>query len=214
MTLEEARRIVAQGEGSHTEFKRRSPDPDRLAREVIAFANTGGGRVFIGVADDGNMVGVRDSSEEEFAIKQALGMYCRPQITWRSERIPVTAKRDIILITIPQSRRKPHFIVQNVDDGSGPAFVRIDDMSVEASPESVSLMMAEYEPDGVHFEFGEKELLLMRYLEQYGRITVDGFSQIANLNRAEAGKLLVTLTRAKVIRHQREPKGDYFVIAY
>jgi DNA-binding IclR family transcriptional regulator len=75
-------------------------------------------------------------------------------------------------------------------------------------------MQTEYDPDGVHFEFGEKELLLMRYLEQYGKISVQGFAQIADMERDEAGKLLVTLTRARVLVQNREVRGDYFTIAY
>lgn len=214
MTLEEIKRLVARGEGRHLEFKRRVPEPERLAKEVVAFANSGGGHLLIGVADDGTIVGVRDSEEEEFALKHALAMNCRPAVRWRSERIPVTKRRDVIMVTVPDSHRKPHYIVTNTEDGSGPAYVRIEDMSVEASPESVALMKSEFSGDGVRFEFGETELLLMRYLEQYGRVTVDGFAQIADLERDDAGKLLVTLTRAGVLDQHREARGDFYMIRY
>lgn len=214
MTLEELKRLVARGEGRHLEFKRRVPKPERIAKEVVAFANSGGGHLLLGVDDDGTVVGVRDSEEEEFSLRRALGMNCRPTVKWRSERIPITSKRDVIIVTVPDSPRKPHFIVINVEDGSGPAYVRIDDMSVEASPESVSLMRNEHSGDGVRFEFGETELLLMRYLEQYGRVTVDGFAQIADLDRDDAGKLLVTLTRAGVLDQHREARGDFYMIHY
>lgn len=214
MTLEELKRVVAQGEGRHLEFKRRVPEPERLAKEVVAFANSGGGHLLLGVDDDGTIMGVKDSEEEEFSLREALGMNCRPTVSWVSERIRVNGKRDVILVTVPDSPRKPHFIVTNVEDGSGPAYVRIEDMSVEASPESVSLMQAEYSPTGVKFEFGEKELLLMRYLEQYGRVTVEGFAQIADLEPSEAGDLLVTLTRAGVLDQHREARGDFYMIHY
>jgi len=214
MTLEEIKHLVSRGEGRHLEFKRRVPEPERLAKEVVAFANSGGGHLLIGVGDDGKIVGVRDSEEEEFSLKQALGMNCRPTVHWTSERVPVTAKRDVIMVTVPDSPRKPHYIVTNVEDGTGPAYVRIEDMSVEASPESVALMRTEHSGDGVRFEFGEKELLLMRYLEQYGRVTVDGFAQIADLKREEAGHLLVTLTRAGVLDQHREARGDFYMIHY
>jgi len=214
MTLEEVKRLVLRGEGRYLEFKRRVPEPERLAKEVVAFANSGGGRLFLGVDDDGTIVGVKDSAEEEYSLRQALSMNCRPAVRWGSERIAVSNKRDVILVTVPESHRKPHFLVQNEEDGSGPAYVRIDDMSVEATPESVSLMKAEHSDEGVNFEFGEKELLLMRYLEQYGRVTVSGFAQIADLNNAEAGRLLVTLTRAEVIDQHREHRGDFYMIHY
>jgi predicted HTH transcriptional regulator len=214
MTLQEIKRLVARGEGRHLEFKRRVPEPERVAKEVVAFANSGGGRLLIGVDDDGGIVGVRDSEEEEFALRTALGMNCRPSVRWVTERIAVTSRRDVIMVTVPDSPRKPHFIVVNVEDGSGPAYVRIEDMSVEASPESIALMQTEYSGDGVQFEFGETELLLMRYLEQYGRVTVDGFAQISSLNREEASKLLVTLTRAGVLDQHREARGDFYMIHY
>ncbi|MGB0649353.1 MAG: helix-turn-helix domain-containing protein [Rhodothermales bacterium] len=214
MTLEEIKRLVARGEGRHLEFKRRVPEPERVAKEVVAFANSGGGRLLIGVDDSGEIVGVRDSEEEEFSLRTALGMNCRPSVRWMTERIAVSAKRDVIMVTVPDSPRKPHFIVTNVEDGSGPAYVRIEDMSVEASPESVALMQTEHSSDGVHFEFGETELLLMRYLEQYGRVTVDGFTQISSLSREAASELLVTLTRAGVLDQHREARGDFYMIHY
>lgn len=214
MTLEEIKRLVARGEGRHLEFKRRVPEPERVAKEVVAFANSGGGRLLIGVEDNGNIVGVRDSEEEEFSLRTALGMNCRPSVRWLTERIAVTSKRDVIMVTVPDSPKKPHFIVMNIEDGTGPAYVRIEDMSVEASPESVALMQTEHMGDGVNFEFGETELLLMRYLEQYGRVTVDGFAQISSLKREEASELLVTLTRAGVLDQHREARGDFFMIHY
>ena len=214
MTIEDIRRIVARGEGRHVEFKRRVPEPTRLAKEVVAFANSGGGRLLLGVDDDGTILGVKDSAEEEFSLSQALGMNCRPSVHWKSERVAVSNKRDVILVTVPDSPRKPHFIVVDEQDGSGPAYVRVKDMSLEASPESVSLMKSRHYSDDVQFEFGKNELLLMRYLEQYGRVTVERFAQIADLKKANAGELLVTLTRAGVLKQFREERGDYYMIHY
>jgi len=213
MTLEEVQRYVGSGEGQHIEFKLRAPLPSRLAKEVIAFANSGGGKVFIGVDDDGSIVGVKDSAEEEFSLREAMSRYCRPRIQWYSKRVPVTKKRDVIVVSVPSSVRKPHFIVSDENRRKGPAYVRIQDMSIEATPESIKLMQAEHLDEGVHFEFSEKELLLMRYLEQYSKVTVNGFAQIADLSREQAGHVLVTMTRAGILDQYREPRGDYYMIS-
>ena len=69
MNLEELNRVVQLGEGLTLEFKTRVPKPERIAKEVIAFANTIGGRLLLGVDDDGTVKGVRDSDEEEYALK-------------------------------------------------------------------------------------------------------------------------------------------------
>lgn len=214
MTLDHLRRLVARGEGQTIEFKRRVPSPDRLAKEVIAFANTSGGQLLLGVADDGQILGVKDSEEEEFSLRNALATFCRPAIEWASSRIPVTNKRDVIMVTIPSSRTKPHFLVDESDGMSGPAYVRIDDKSVEATPESVRLMKAEQSSNGVHFEFGDRELMLLKYLEQFGSVTVEEFAKLAHIEAPTASDVMVTLTRAGVLTQHREPRGDYYTLHY
>lgn len=213
MTLDDVKRIVARGEGQHIEFKRRVPSQERIAKEMIAFANTGGGTVLVGVNDDGTVVGVKDAEEEEYALRKAISAHCRPTVKWRSYRVPVTNKRDIIVVTVPRSGTKPHFL-RTANGGPEAAYIRVDDMSLEASPETVALLRAETSDDGVHFEMGETELVLLRYLEQYGNITVDAWASVANLDRDEAGQILVTLTRAGVLSQQHGDRGDYFTLQY
>ncbi|QXD15344.1 ATP-binding protein [Rhodocaloribacter litoris] len=213
MTLRELTRLVALGEGPRLEFKRRVPHPARMAKEIVAFANTNGGHLLLGVADDGTILGVRDAGEEEFSLRQALERHCTPAVSIQVERIEVTRRRDVIVVHVPESAAKPHFVVNN-GQASATAYVRVADMSVEASAEKVQLMRAERSPAGVQFTFGEKELLLMRYLEQYGRITVAQFAQLAHLTPHRASQTLVLMTRAGVLLLHTNPGEDYFTLAY
>ncbi|NNF03376.1 MAG: ATP-binding protein [Rhodothermales bacterium] len=214
MTVDHLRRLVARGEGQTIEFKRRVPSPDRLAKEVIAFANTSGGQLLLGVTDDGQIVGVKDSEEEEFSLRNALSSFCRPAVDWASSRVPVSNKRDVIMVSIPSSRSKPHFLVDESNGMSGSAYVRIDDKSVEATEESVRLMQAEKETSGVHFEFGDRELMLLKYLEQFGSVTIEEFAKLAHIDGPDASDIMVTLTRAGVLTQHREPRGDYYTLHY
>lgn len=213
MNLQELTQLVALGEGPYLEFKRRVPRAERIAKEVIAFANTRGGRLLLGVGDDGTVMGVRDAEEEEFALRQALVAHCDPPVDFNTERVPITGRRDVILVQVPESPEKPHFLVNGA--GSPPsAYVRVEDKSVEASPEAVHLMATQESPSGVLFEFGETEQMLMRYLETYGRITVEQFSTLADISRGRASQILVLLTRANVLHLHADPRLDYFTIAY
>lgn len=212
MHLPDLTRLAASGEGAFIEFKRKVPRGERIAKEVIAFANTSGGRLLLGVGDDGSVVGVRDAEEEEFALRRALAAHCDPPVEFSTERVPVSNRRDAIVVTVPESPDKPHFLVP---EAQGPrlAYVRVDDMSVEASREAVRLMRARRAPDNVLFEFGEKEQMLMRYLEHYGRITVDQFAQMAGIPRRRASQTLVLLTRANVLQLHADPRRDFFTLA-
>jgi len=212
-SMRDLAQLVALGESTHLEFKRRVPRPARIAKEVIALANTHGGRLLLGVTDSGRLVGVRDAEEEQFALRRALDTLCEPPVRFSTELTAVEDGRFVIIVNVPQSTTKPHYLLPTAPGGDRVAYVRIRDMSVEASPEAVALMEAETTPNGVAFEFGEKEKLLMRYLDSYGHITVDQFASMADLSLQMASKTLILLTRASVLKFHRDERQDYFTMA-
>ena len=214
MNVQELTQLVSLGEGRQLEFKRRVPRAERMAKEVIAMANTDGGRLLLGVDDDGSIVGVRDAEEEEFALVEALVAHCDPPVSFSTERIQITGRRDVIVVSVPSSGSKPHFLKNTGENGDRTAYVRVRDMSVEASREAVKLMRKSDDPNGVLFEFGEKEQMLMRYLDKYGRITVSQFSKLANIPVRAASHTLVLLTRADILRLHAGERSDYFTLAY
>ena len=70
--------LIREGEHQQQDFKYRVSDACKLAKSVSAFANTDGGRLLIGVRDDGVLSGVR-SEEEIYMMHQAAYKYCRPE---------------------------------------------------------------------------------------------------------------------------------------
>ncbi len=208
MTLRELTLMASRGEGLTLEFKKRAPEPERLAKEIIALANTAGGHVLIGVDDAGTVAGLRDALEEEYALHHALETHCDPIVPVTTERVPISAKRDVLVVTVPLSDARPHFLV----GGEVPtAYVRVESMSVEASREAVRLMRRRDE--AVQFTFGDREKLLLRYLDAYGSITVSAFAALAGIKARQAGHTLVLLTRARLLDHHADPREDYFSLA-
>lgn len=214
MTLQELTQLVSLGEGANLEFKRKVPRPERIAKELIAFANTRGGRLLLGVDDDGTIVGLRDAEEEEFALRRAMNGHAAPLVDFSVERVPVAKRRDVVVVHVPASSRRPHFLRFNGNGTGRSAYVRVSDKSVEASREALRLMSEEKGGSSVTFEFGDKELMLMRYLDDYGKITVKQFARIANISKGHASKTLVLLTRANVLRLHADHRHDYFTLAY
>lgn len=214
MTVQELDQLITLGEGVSLEFKHKVPRPERIAKEMIALANTQGGRILLGIADDGTVVGVDDAAEEEFVLQQAVERFSQPPIEYQTERIMVAPRRDVLLVSVPESTRKPHQLVDRARGTEGTPYVRVNEMSVEASPESVRLMEEEGNRNGVTVQFGEKESLLMRYLDAYGRITVQQFAQLADISMGRASQTLVSMTKANVLRLHADRKEDYFTLAY
>ncbi|MDE6315420.1 MAG: ATP-binding protein, partial [Muribaculaceae bacterium] len=71
-------RLVAEGEHECQDFKYKISDARKIARSLSAFANHKGGRLLIGVKDNGVIAGVR-SEEDIFMIETAAGSFCRPE---------------------------------------------------------------------------------------------------------------------------------------
>ena len=111
MTLRELEQLVGLGEGLSLEFKRQVPRPKRIAKEVVALANTHGGRIVLGVDDDGTITGVNDASEEKFLLRQATQSHCDPAVEYRTERVGVGDRRDVLVVVVPESASKPHFVI-------------------------------------------------------------------------------------------------------
>ena len=218
MTSDDVRRLAAMGEGRHLEFKNRVPRPERIAREVIALANTDGGKVLVGVDDDGTVLGVKDAQEEFFALRTALEDRILPPVDLGFEPVRVSRTREVLVVHVPASPDRPHVLrPDRRPDGTLPkqrAFVRVADQSVEASREAVALMKAEGRGDAVAFTFGDAERRLLEYLDRHERITVVEYARMNKLPPWRASKTLVTLARAGVVAlHPREGGDDYFTAA-
>lgn len=70
--------LISQGEHEQQDFKYVISDARKIARSISAFANNSGGRLLIGVKDNGTIAGVRNE-EDIFVVEQAAQLYCEPE---------------------------------------------------------------------------------------------------------------------------------------
>ncbi len=100
---------LAQGESQHREFKRQLDNPESVAGEIVAFANSEGGRLYFGVADDGTLIGLPDSA----AVFQSLTHLCRdrciPPVSPVLEQHRIEGREIVVLTVMPAlNRSKPY----------------------------------------------------------------------------------------------------------
>jgi ATP-dependent DNA helicase RecG len=109
---------IAGGEDSFTEFKREIESPGALAAELIAFANSGGGQVFVGVDDAGMVAGVDDPQRTEERILNIGRNNCVPPMDLLIEKVDVNGKTAVI-IHIPRRLGRPY------ENRRGQCFIRV-----------------------------------------------------------------------------------------
>ena len=97
--------LIEEGEHQQQDFKFEISDARKIARSLSAFANTDGGRLLIGVKDNGRIAGVR-SEEEVYMIEAAAQLYCLPQVAIEMHTYTVDGKT-VLIAEIPKSAEKP-----------------------------------------------------------------------------------------------------------
>jgi predicted HTH transcriptional regulator len=211
MTIGELKNQVHGGEGENLEFKKKVAFPEKIVREIVAFANTNGGNLFIGVDDNGEISGLKFAEEEHFELERAIKNYCKPMIDYKYEIIPISQKKSVIKYTIFESSKKPHYVVEN-EEGQKKAYVRVKDRSIQASKEIREILKRGRKNKDIRFNYGDKEKVLMQYLDQHKDITVAKFAEIAGLSRYMASKTLILLVLANVLKVIPTEKEDTYEI--
>lgn len=178
--------LIAQGEGTRIEFKQTISAAHRIARTLTAFANTAGGTLLIGVADDGRITGVASEYREMHLIERATDFKVEPPLTVSYETLTIDGKK-VIVIEVPESEDKPHYAVD--DRGYRTIYVRSKDKSVPTN----KLILAQVPTDKELWESPTVRSLL-QFLRQNESITNGQLGQLVNISEGRAARLLRQLT--------------------
>ncbi|HEV3270084.1 MAG TPA: RNA-binding domain-containing protein [Candidatus Rhabdochlamydia sp.] len=116
MDLNELKKIISRGEDSCHQFKEDIRNGDSLAAEMVAFSNSRGGYIFIGVSNKGDLIGLssRDVDRINQLISNSASQHVRSPIAVHTENISVNSDRTIIILAIPKGIDKPYFDNQGV----------------------------------------------------------------------------------------------------
>ncbi|WP_145854246.1 AlbA family DNA-binding domain-containing protein [Pedobacter suwonensis] len=199
--------LILQGEGVMLDFKKTITSTEKIAKSLVAFANNKGGKLLIGIADNGSVKGVKSEEEEKYMILTAAHQFCKPAIEPHFEEIYVDDKL-VLVVEIPESDTKPHYALDHQKKWW--AYIRIDDKSVLASRIILEVLKQEDKNNGVLISYSDNEKKLLEYLEQNGKITLKEFSKLLRSSYRKAQKVLVNLILTNVIKSHTTEKEEYF----
>jgi len=187
--------LISQGEHQQQDFKYRVSDAAKLAKSVSAFANTDGGRLLIGVRDDGHMSGVR-SEEEIYVMHQAAYRHCRPEASIKFDTYHIEG-RTIVVATIPPADRRPVCAIS--DDGKERAYIRIADENIVASPVHLAIWREAQSTRGAMMTYTDTISKLLAAM-QGERLTLNAIARRTAIARPRVITLLARLIRFHVVQ--------------
>jgi len=186
-------RLISEGEHQQQDFKYRVSDALKLAKSVSAFANTDGGRLLIGVRDDGHLSGVR-SEEEIFMMHQAAYRYCRPEASIKFDTYHVDG-RTIVVATVPPSEKRPVCVVD--EEGKRRAYIRIADENIVASPVHLAIWKESQKSQGTVMTYTDDVSQLLGAM-QGQRMTLKQLVRRSGIPRNKVIAILARLIRFRV----------------
>jgi len=201
------RKLILEGEGLTQDFKKRITSCEKIARTMVSFANNKGGRLLVGISDDGTISGLKSEDEEKYMITRAAHFYCKPALEPVFEEIYIDDKV-VLVAEIKKSELKPHYALG--EDKKWWVYIRVNDKSVLASKIVIDVLKRENNEHGVFLEYSSKEKALLEYLERNERITSKEYSLMLNLSRRSTHRILVNLVLSGVIKLHTTEKEEYY----
>ena len=199
------KKLIKSGEHQQLDFKFEISDSRKISKTLVAFSNTDGGTLLIGVKDNGKIAGVR-SEEEFYMVQAAAGMYCKPEISFESKRWVVNGKT-VLEIIIPKGTNYPYFAQTEPDKWL--AYIRIKDENILATAVHLKVWKNKTHDSGILMEYSGKVKKLMEYLEFYQSISVSKFCRTAFLPKSAAENILADLIYFGLI--EAVYKDDHFI---
>jgi predicted HTH transcriptional regulator len=213
MNYKQLIKLIEEGENLKVEFKQKFSDYDKIAKEIIAFANTEGGTIIFGVTDKGKIIGIESEKEIAELVKNTIRDFCEPSVDYNLFYIRVKDK-EVVALEILESMNKPYRIKDfknKLNPSEAQVFIRVRDKSVPASKEMIKLMQNRSLKSSLkNYSIGKNEKIVFHYLEMNDYITAKELSKLANLSSRRASRTLINLVGADILAIHNKANGENF----
>lgn len=201
--------LIEQGEHQQLDFKFEISDAEKIARTLSAFANTDGGKLLIGVKDNGVIRGVA-SDEEYFMLENAAQRFCQPEVDFISKEWMVDGKK-VLEIEIPFSPLYPHRAPDHY--GNYKAYTRVNDENILANGVLMKVWKKRKLKKSIKITYTDIEEKLLKYLKESSSITLATFRKISGISKYKAEHILADFILLDIIKMEIKDNGSKFVLS-
>ena len=197
--------LINEGEHENQDFKYLISDARKIARSISAFANNSGGRLLIGVKDNGTIAGVRNE-EDVYMIEQAAQMYCSPP--QQVEFTAFNAGDGVVVIraSIAASSERP--VMAQEPDKKWRAYFRVADENIAAHPLMVRAWRHMASGRRSVFRLDGPEAAIMAALpDDEATIGIPEAMRVTGVSRRTAESAVIRLVALGLVEFVHAPAG-------
>lgn len=198
--------LIKEGEHQQQDFKFRIDDSKKIARTLSAFANTDGGRLLIGVKDNGKIAGI-NPAEEIHMIEAAVDLYCKPKLEFQS-RVWQENMKLVLEIVIEKTTNRPVLSVD--EDGKWKAFVRSEDHTLLANKILLNVWKLQRFNQQKPAKIDSNETQLLALIAENQEVTLSKLYRLSALQKSEIDRLLPLFICWDLIEMKLSESGTYY----
>lgn len=198
--------LISEGEHQQQDFKHSISNQKKIAITLSAFANTDGGRLLIGVKDNGRIIGVH-VEDEMHMIEGAAEVFCKPEVDYSFNVFKEKGKQ-VLEVNIPPSSSKPH--LAKSDDGKWLAYLRVEDENFLSDPVLLQFWRDSKVTSKTFIKYEEEDKQILHLLEDHPSITYKELAKRSRIARPKIIHALAKLLRWSIIDFQVDDKGIYY----
>lgn len=199
-------KLIAEGEHQKQDFKFAISDIRKIAKSISAFSNTEGGRLLIGVKDNGKIAGIH-SEEEFYMIEAAACRYCSPPVSLQTAIHHLEGK-DIMEVIIAESTSKPVYALD--EQNKKWACIRINDENILANMTHLNIWKHNNKDQNTIIVYTQQEQQLLNILKQHSKLTLNQCCRFTHNNRNTTSKILADFIRFDLIEQVFQEHTFYF----
>ena len=201
MTWEEIITLLEQGEGQSVEFEKQVPSSEDLARDMVAFANSDGGKIVLGLDDKNkHLIGVEVDEGFKNWIREIGEQHCSPKIVPQVEIMEHSGKK-IVVISVPESEERPY----KTDDI---CYIRDAGESRPAKDDEEKQITNPWGGRGLN----KRQLRALQLIQERSSITNREYREAFNVSHKTAHIELTMLADKKIVKCEGSGRSTCYIL--
>ncbi len=196
--------LIEMGEGLTVEFKRTIDSPFKIAKTLASFANTSGGVLLVGIADNRATVGITSELRELKKLDRACTELIESELLIRYKVIKL-GMAPVLRVEVDESTDKPHYAIN--EKGDRIIYVRTKDKSV---PTNRLMLPGEGDPATGKLLNSRPVKNLIQHLKSHDSINEKDFSNLINVSIKRATRMLNDLQEKGIVLKRGSGKGALY----
>lgn len=186
--MSELNKKIQKGEGVELDFKFRIDDQKKIARTLVAFANTQGGSLLIGVKDNGKVSGT-NPEEEYYMIEGAADIYTKPRVLFETQ-VWQEGHHLVLEVIVPKSNFKHRAKDEN---GAWKTYVRVNDHTLIGNKILNKVWYLQDKGVNRPEQFDDEVLFFIQKIKELEPVSLSKLYRTSGLSLKKVDRILTTL---------------------